>query len=112
MAIGEEIGAKVAALRDERGLVQTDIGNLLAISGSAVSNREKGKADFTPEELRKLAEFFGVTVGWLFGEDAQEGAGPDELRLLRLYKDASAQGQLDILKTAIDCYLEERGRMK
>jgi transcriptional regulator with XRE-family HTH domain len=108
MNIGEEIGKKLRMLREQRKLTQVAAGDVIGVSPSAISNKEAGKSDLTPEELRALAEYYGVTVGWLFGEKMEGGYGPDVQRLIRLYIESSEIGQADILKAAIDAYLESQ----
>jgi transcriptional regulator with XRE-family HTH domain len=108
MNIGEEIGKKLRELREQRKMTQAAAGKVIGVSPSAISNKEAGKSDLTPEELQKLAQLYGVTVGWLFGENIEGGYGPDVQRLIRLYMDSSEVGQGDILKIAIDAYLENQ----
>lgn len=52
-------------LREEKGLLQEDIGKILGISGRAVGNYENGKRDMSPDTIIKLAEFFCVSTDYL-----------------------------------------------
>lgn len=52
-------------LREEKGLLQSDIAKFLGISTSAVGFYENGKRDMSPETIIKLAEYFNVTTDYL-----------------------------------------------
>ena len=54
-------------LREEKGLLQEDIGKLLGVSGRAVSNYENEKRDMSPEIIMKLANFFNVSIEYFLG---------------------------------------------
>ncbi len=65
-----ELGKNIAALRRERGLTQEQLGQMLNVSGQAVSKWEKGG---TPdaEMLPSIADRLGVTIDTLYGRDHQ-----------------------------------------
>ena len=54
----EEIGALIRSLREERGLTQTDIAEVLDIDKTAVSKIERGTRALTAKELIWLADYF------------------------------------------------------
>lgn len=55
-------------LREEKGLLQEDIGKLLNLSGRAIGNYENGKRDMSPDTIIKLANFFNVSTDYLLGK--------------------------------------------
>lgn len=61
---------RLRALRKEKGLTQTDLGNLLGITVSAYGNYELGQREPSIEMLIKLADYFGVSVDYLIGHDS------------------------------------------
>lgn len=65
-----ELGKNIAALRRERGLTQEQLGQMLNISGQAVSKWENGG---TPdaEILPSIADRLGVTIDTLYGRSHQ-----------------------------------------
>ena len=54
-------------LREEKGLLQEDVGKLLGVSGRAVGNYENEKRDMSPEIIIKLANFFNVSIDYFLG---------------------------------------------
>jgi len=65
-----ELGKNIAVLRRERGLTQEQLGQLLNVSGQAVSKWENGG---TPdaEMLPSIADRLGVTIDTLYGRSHQ-----------------------------------------
>lgn len=57
------IGKKVRGLRKARGLSQGELGNILGISQSSMSEIELGKGTFTAEQFIQILKFFNVGVG-------------------------------------------------
>ena len=62
----EMIGKTIATLRKERGIKQEEIASFVHVSAQAVSKWENGGVPDI-ELLPKIAEFFGVSVDFLFG---------------------------------------------
>lgn len=61
---------RLKELRKERRLTQTQVGNYLGITVSAYGNYELGQREPSIDMLLKLADYFGVTVDYLLGRDA------------------------------------------
>lgn len=62
----EMIGKTIATLRKERGIKQEELASFVHVSAQAVSKWENGGVPDV-ELLPKIAEFFGVSVDFLFG---------------------------------------------
>lgn len=62
----EMIGKTIAALRKEQGIKQEELASFVHVSAQAVSKWENGGVPDI-ELLPKIAEFFGVSVDFLFG---------------------------------------------
>jgi transcriptional regulator with XRE-family HTH domain len=63
----QTFGERLQALRKEKGLTGEELGKIFSVTKSAVSNWEN-KNRFPDENmLKKLAEFFNVTLDYLFG---------------------------------------------
>src|SRR5215813_8439636 len=92
-----EIGQRVRALRLQRGLSQTELGNLISVTFQQVQKYEKGANRISAGRLQRIAEVLGVPVAHFFGAPEQRqgsnGAGRDvellqtegALRLARAY---------------------------
>lgn len=61
---------RLRELRKEKRLTQTQVGNYLGITVSAYGNYELGQREPSIDMLLKLADYFGVTVDYLLGRDA------------------------------------------
>lgn len=59
------LGARIAALRREAGLSQTELARHLGISASAIGMYEQGRREPAAQMLVRLADQFGVTVDYL-----------------------------------------------
>lgn len=89
ISLREQIGERITALREARGLSQKDLSDELAKIGltvrrETVTQWENGTRDLKTEYLAKLSQFFNVSADWLLGlTDAPERtpAAVDELGL-------------------------------
>ena len=63
-----KIGEKIAKYRKLNGYTQEQLGELVGVSGQAVSKWENGGVPDT-ELLPKIADFFSVSVDCLFGRN-------------------------------------------
>jgi transcriptional regulator with XRE-family HTH domain len=60
---------KLEALRKQKGWTQREVAERLHISGSIISQVEKGFRKAYPKLMRRLAEVFEVEVSDLFEDD-------------------------------------------
>lgn len=68
----EEVGARVRRLREALNLRQDDIGQLIGMVGTGISNIEKGIRGLDPEDAVRLKRQTGVTLDWIYaGESAR-----------------------------------------
>ncbi|MDF2537460.1 MAG: helix-turn-helix domain protein [Herbinix sp.] len=62
-----EFGKRLKMLRDERELPMSKLAEAVGTTKSALSRYENGAMEPGLSVLRKLAEYFGVTMDWLAG---------------------------------------------
>lgn len=60
---------RLKELRKSRGLTQTDVAKHIGISQNNYSYWENGKVKIDTGSMQKLADFFGVTVDYILGND-------------------------------------------
>ena len=60
---------RIRELRRERSLTMKELGALLGLSESAISQYENGKRQPDNETLLRLSEIFGETVGYILGAE-------------------------------------------
>ena len=59
---------RLRQLREERRLTQKEVGAVIGVSNTALSNREAGDTPLTPEEILIFSHYFGVSCAFFFGE--------------------------------------------
>lgn len=76
--------ARLKAVRESRGLSQSDLAEKTGLQPSAVSHFETGGRSPSFENLRRLADALSVTTDYLVGRDASPNvAGPAVGKLFR-----------------------------
>ena len=64
-----KIGDRIAQLRKEKGLSQTDLAAAINASREAISKYERNEASPSVEVASKIAEVFAVTIDYLIGKN-------------------------------------------
>lgn len=60
---------RLKELRKEKGLSQQALAKLLNVNEKTISRWENSESNIKPEKAEELADFFGVSVGYLLGYD-------------------------------------------
>ena len=58
---------RLKLLREEKNLLQEDLGKIIGVSGRAIGNYENETRDMSTDILKKLSTFFGVTTDYIIG---------------------------------------------
>ncbi len=64
-----DIGKKIRSLRLQKNLLQKDLAQILKVSKSTMSNYERNYSTPDPDILVKLADYFNVSIDYLFDYD-------------------------------------------
>ena len=104
-------GARLKQLRTERGLKQSDLGELLGVSNVAISHYESESRSPDPETLAKIAKFFNISVDNLLGVENYD----KNIDLKELLQSGSmsfggkeiSEENLKVLTRVISSFLEE-----
>lgn len=89
-------------LRSFHKLTQDELGELIGVAGSTVSNYETGKSDPDPSKLIALSILFGISINDLVSHDLWERkdliqmelhAVPGEYKIKRVYKRKETEGK-------------------
>lgn len=89
------LGPRIAILRKERGLSQSELAQLLKISPSAVGMYEQGRREPAAQLLVEMAEIFGVSTDYLLTGQVSTSAEADALQQMLLSRIASAHNRLE-----------------
>ena len=81
----------------ERGVTAYRVCKETGLKTGSISNWKSGKYQLKQDKLQKIAEYFGVSVDYLMGNEKAPAAGADlagdEAELLRLFRTFNADGQ-------------------
>ena len=58
---------RIKELRKEKKLTQQDVADAMGISRRGFQKWENGESQIKPDKAQQLADFFGVSVGYLLG---------------------------------------------
>ena len=58
---------RLKELRKEKGLTQVELANIVNVSKITILRWENGERQIKPEKAQQLADYFGVSVGYLLG---------------------------------------------
>lgn len=72
---GDEVIRRLAGIRREQGLSQTQVAARMGTSQSAVARLESGQADARLSTLRRYAAALDVQLGFTVGPPVEDGAG-------------------------------------
>ena len=89
------LGARIAALRKEKGLSQAELAQQLKISPSAVGMYEQGRREPAAQLLVAMAELFGVSTDYLLTGQARTPAEIAALTQMLLNRVAASDRRLE-----------------
>ena len=72
----QKFGDILAELREDHGLTQKQLGQILHVTGGTISNYEQGVHYPDLEKLMELADYFNVTTDYILGR-ADSNLSPD-----------------------------------
>ena len=110
-----QIGQRLAAMRKERGLTQTELAKALGLSQSMMSDYERGELRLHGELILQIVQILDVSADDLLGLSAQgkpngkqpQRATRNKQLLNRLHKiDDLPKRDRDALMRTIDAFLE------
>jgi transcriptional regulator with XRE-family HTH domain len=98
-------GERIRELREEKGLSQEELGKILKVAKSTISQYELGKRNPDPETLDNLANILDCSVDYLLGrtddrrpaEKIIEEAISDDAELLEFFQELKQRDDLQLL---------------
>lgn len=63
---------RIRELRKSKGITMKQLGQVVDLAESTISQYETGKREPDNETLLRISEYFGVTVGYLIGAEEKE----------------------------------------
>lgn len=89
-----------AKLIDARGFSRAEIGRRLNITGQAVTLKLQGKRPTNVKEAQVFAEFAGVSVSEMLGDEAYLIEARDEIEMMELFRLLSAEQRKRVMEYA------------
>ena len=90
---------RLKELRDHRGVSQDQIGEYIGCSGAAYSRYETGDREPSIEVMKKLADYFGVSLDYLLEnkEFEETTISEQERKFLKAYRKADLRSREDAM---------------
>ncbi len=110
---------RLAQLRDEKGLSQTQLGKIVNAAQNTVSQWELGTRGISSEMLIRLADFYTVSIDYLLGRTenrtgTQANTRPhvtsDEIELIKKYRSLDEDGKRRVLRNLDGEYEDAQGK--
>ncbi|MCT4544594.1 MAG: helix-turn-helix domain-containing protein [Vallitalea sp.] len=101
-------GERLKKLREERGIYQRDLATYIGVTPTTISYYESNTKKPKMDKLNKIADFFGVTIDYLLGEETANEIDefPEGMQLIRrAAKELSPKGKAKLarfIKTFLD----------
>ncbi|WP_405113718.1 helix-turn-helix transcriptional regulator [Paenibacillus sp. FSL K6-1217] len=95
----KSFGERLSYLRNKKGLSQEELSKILKIAKSTLGMYEIDKREPNHEMTAKIAEFFGVNVGWMTTGKIEKESVPDTLPeavILNVIKEAEAKYNINL----------------
>lgn len=105
------VGSRIAELRRRKGQSLQQVGDGVGVSKAHIWELEKGRTDNPSMALvTRLADHFGVSIGFLVGEEISAPDG--DVELARMFRQASSLHADDraILDDMMQSLLKRRGQ--
>ena len=105
----KQIGERIADLRTDHDMQQSELANIIGIDQSALSRIEKGHRSIREDEILRIARHFRVTTDYLLGNDPPPQAVNEsyytsrEKELLRKYRAISRENK-NLLDALLDSF--------
>lgn len=92
---------RIKALRNKKGIKQIELAAAVNVSQAALSGYETGKYEADLETYKRIASYFGVSLGYLLGEDSPDNKREDYIRIPVLGR-VAAGIPIDAIEEIID----------
>ena len=89
------LGDKIKLYRENKKLTQNDLADILEVSSGTISKYESGEIEPKNESLKKLADFFGITIDELLKDEEKfDFSNVNVLKALREQREMKLKGNL------------------
>ena len=107
-----ELGEKVKLLRNRRGLKQDDLGEVLKLSRSQISNLESGRRNLSVRQLEKLCEYFKIDMSYFLMSETTDSCLNliEKAKVLFDSKELTSIQKEDLFTSIMKIYLDSKDK--
>lgn len=80
------MGMRIKELRKQNGMTQEELAEQICCKKSLISQYENDKVDIKGSVIVELAEYFGITTGYLLNGEIGCDLDEDEMEMLELFR--------------------------
>lgn len=74
---------RIKQLRNEQGILQSDLAKILKVGQGTISNWETGRTEPDQDSLKNMSQYFGVSIDYILGNiDTKKAPTVDEVDAL------------------------------
>ena len=101
---------RIRDLRLKKGMTQQKLGNVVGVTSTGISYWESGKAIPNFETLKKISNYFGVSIDYLSGKDnaTDNEKGMILFRKAEQVNDKDKDRLYNIIESTIDIFLDSQ----
>jgi transcriptional regulator with XRE-family HTH domain len=71
------VGQRICQLREERRLTQGELAEIIGVTRAGLSHYENDRRQPAYETLKRIAQYFNVSVEYVLEGDPQQGSKPE-----------------------------------
>lgn len=101
---------QIKSLRKAKKITQKQLGDVLGVAESTISMYESGNRQPDVDTMRKIADYFNVTIDYLIGGENISSSDKDELdeKIIKIFGSLSEADQAQILDYARYLLMREK----
>lgn len=101
---------RIKSLRKAKKITQKQLGDVLGVAESTISMYESGNRQPDVDTMRKIADYFNVTIDYLIGGENISSSDKDELdeKIIKIFGSLSEADQAQILDYARYLLMREK----
>ncbi|MCO4472383.1 putative transcriptional regulator [Streptococcus infantarius subsp. infantarius] len=106
-----EFSERLKELRLKAKLTQTEVAEKVGVSQPQYARWEAGKRKPTSETLQKFADFFGVSMDYLAGNEPEEDELANVELLFRMTSDGLTEEEKAVFREELIEFMKERKKL-
>jgi len=105
------IGERIKELRIKNNMTQNDLASVVGLTATGISYWESGKANPDIKSINKLADYFNVSIDYIYGKKDISESNDEEMEILfrkaSELKDEDKEKIKSIIKASVEAFWDE-----